>query len=156
MAAKKNNKYAEKFETPAKRKKLCKQWCEHLSEGFTRESFPYCDPDTFKRYIKKYPKDFDKHLIEEAKANQQLKWEKRLAKHADGGKGSATSIRFGLEMVSGFKTKVEHSYDKDAPPPPPPAPVINNHIDLSQIPTEDLRTLRDIAKRVSKSTPDDS
>ncbi len=150
--AKKNNNNAEKYKTSDQRKKLCKQWCKHLSDGYSKDSFPQCDIDTFKRYSKKYPKDFDAHEIDMAERRQMFKWEKRLATSADTGKGNANSIKFGLENINKWENKRKHGYDPDAPPPLPPAPIINNHIDLSGLKTKDLKALDDIAKRISKDT----
>ena len=53
------NNNAMKFKTPEKRKALCKKWCEHLAAGLTRDSFPDCDPQTFRKYCRLFPEDFN-------------------------------------------------------------------------------------------------
>jgi len=92
--------YTIKFDTPEKRKQLCKDWCEHLGKGFTRECFPPCDPQTFKKYAKKFPEDFPKADRDEADRNQLIAWEERLHKNADKDTGNASSIKFGLMNIN--------------------------------------------------------
>ena len=143
-------KNGEKFKTSAQRKALCKQWCKHLSDGFSRESFPYCDPQTFRKYAKSFPKDFPADNITQADRRQKLKWEKRLAKCADGGKGNANSIKFGLEVINKWKAtkKIQHGSDPENPLPAVPAPIINNSVDLSGLSVKELKELRRIGKKV--------
>lgn len=76
MPAPKNNTNAKKFKTSKERKKLCSLWCNHLEKGFSKESFPYCDPQTLHYYLKNYPVDFDTDRILQAERKGRLFWEK--------------------------------------------------------------------------------
>lgn len=84
--AHKGNAYAKKFKTPAQRKKMCKAWCAHISKGFSKESFPLCDPQTFKKYAQKYPKEFDTIKIQEAERQNRIFWENQGVEGLWGGK----------------------------------------------------------------------
>ena len=75
MAAPEGNNYAMKFETPEARKELCRRFCEHVEGGLSKECFPDCDPQTFNRYVKDFPEDFDTALIEQAFRKGQCFWE---------------------------------------------------------------------------------
>ncbi len=74
--APKGNTYNRKFKTPAQRKKLCTAWCEHISQGYSKESFSLCDPQTFRWYKEKFPKDFDTKKIAQAESDNRMFWEK--------------------------------------------------------------------------------
>lgn len=74
--APKGNQRATKFDTPEKRQKLCEKWCAHMRMGCTKESFEECDPQTFRRYVKDFPSDFDIDAINAAERGGRLKWEK--------------------------------------------------------------------------------
>ncbi len=75
MAAHKNNDYAMKFKTPEERKDLCDKWCAWLTVGKSKESFPDCDPQTFRRYCEDFPEDFDTQKIETAERACRAWWE---------------------------------------------------------------------------------
>lgn len=90
-----------RYRTPEARQALCKAWCDHLIKGFTRESFPKCDPQTFRKYAKEYPEDFDMEIIAEAERSQLLAWEARLANSAVNGKGAPAAIIYGLKNIGG-------------------------------------------------------
>lgn len=103
-----------KFKTPEDRQALCDAWCAHLNEGYSRESFPLCDPQTFRTYIKKYPEDFDRQKLRAADAMQQLKWEQRLASLAETNEGSAAATIFGLKNIAGWRDKHELNQTVDS------------------------------------------
>lgn len=105
MAAPAGNDFNMKFKTSEERKALCDDWCLHLTEGFTRESFPRCDPQTFRRYMRDFPDDFDTQKIKEAEAYQIMQWEKRLHRIADTNEGNATAVIFGLKNIAGWRDK---------------------------------------------------
>lgn len=69
------NDFNVKFKTPEERQKLGEDWCEHLRNGYSKESFPPCDPQTFKRYLKEFPEDFDTDMIEKAERKSRMYWE---------------------------------------------------------------------------------
>lgn len=75
MAAPEGNDFKVKFKTPEERQALCQAWCEHLSEGLSKESFAACDPQTFRKYVDKYPEDFDTDKIAEAERMGRSFWE---------------------------------------------------------------------------------
>lgn len=115
MDARIGNEYARKFKTPEQRTQLCADWCAHLRNGFTKESFPQCDPQTFKRYMKEFPDDFDVYAIAAAEREQKMRWEERIQKCADTGIGSASAIIFGLKNISNWRDKNEISMDPKNP-----------------------------------------
>lgn len=107
----KGNTYNMKFKTSEERKTLCNQWCEHLKQGFTRECFPYCDPQTFRRYVKDFPEDFDTQAIFSAEKFQIMEWEKKLHNIANTGTGNASAAIFGLKNIAGWRDKHEVTQD---------------------------------------------
>ncbi|MDD5110719.1 MAG: hypothetical protein PHI63_05940 [Patescibacteria group bacterium] len=107
MPAKKGNQYNLKFKTPAERQALCHAWCNHLAEGFSKESFPQCDPQTFRSYVEKFPKDFDTQKIEAAERSGQLVWEKIAMSLALGAKGNAAVLIATMKNRFGWRDKVD-------------------------------------------------
>ncbi len=83
-------KLAEKFKTKEQRIALCEAWCKHLANGFSKESFLLCDPQTFRRYMAKYPQDFDTQKINEAERASRRFWE-----------------QLGIEGTRGKEVKIE-------------------------------------------------
>ena len=70
------NNFAEKFKTQIQRKKLLTEYLNHICCGYSDKSFTLCDMDTFVHYCKKYPNDFPTDMIERAKRERMLFWEK--------------------------------------------------------------------------------
>lgn len=75
MAAPKGNDYAMKFKTSEERIAVCDKWCAWLTEGKSKESFPDCDPQTFYKYAREFPNDFDSKKIEAAERASLAWWE---------------------------------------------------------------------------------
>jgi hypothetical protein len=80
MAAPPGNNFAEKFKTSEERQALCEAWCNWISEGRAKEGFPLCDPQTFRVYCEKYPKDFDTEKIGAAERANFAWWEEESRK----------------------------------------------------------------------------
>jgi hypothetical protein len=66
MSAPLDNKFALKYKTPEERQVLCRQYIEYIKTGKSKEYFPPCSIQTFERYVKDFPQDFDTEKIEEA------------------------------------------------------------------------------------------
>jgi len=112
MPAPKGSKNKEKFKTKQSRRELCNKWCEHLSNGLSKESFPYCDPQTFRRYLKLYPKDFDIEAIEQAERCNLLYWEKQGIDGMWGGKAfNPTAWIFNMKNRFKWKDNVDVTSD---------------------------------------------
>lgn len=75
MAAPLGNDYNKKYKTSEERKALCDKFCEHIRQGFTKQSFTECDHETFDTYREKYPDDFDSKKIKDAYADNRKKFE---------------------------------------------------------------------------------
>ncbi len=70
------NNYALKFKTSEERQHLCDEFCKHMRQGLSKESFPHCDPQTLRRYMRDFPNDFDTEKMIEAERQGRLFWEK--------------------------------------------------------------------------------
>ncbi|WP_299479312.1 hypothetical protein [uncultured Roseibium sp.] len=75
MPAKNGNKYAQKWPTSELRQKFCQVYCDHISAGYSKKSFPHADLKTIKSYAKRYPEDFPSEKIGEAERRGLLCWE---------------------------------------------------------------------------------
>ncbi len=102
-----------RYKTPESRQKLCKAWCFHLSNGYTRESFPDCDPQTFRKYAREFPEDFNPHDLEVADRLQKLKWEEMIINIARTGKGNAGAVIFGIKNINGWRDRTEVGFDQN-------------------------------------------
>lgn len=69
------NNLSLKFKTPEERKKLLDNYVFHVTNGYSDESFVPCDMQTFRRYVRDFPSDFDTDRITEARRQRQLFWE---------------------------------------------------------------------------------
>lgn len=76
MSAPKENNNAMKYKTRESRRTICLCYCDHVSSGFSKSSFPLCDDDTIRRYRNSFPDDFPDDMIEEAFRKGRLLWEK--------------------------------------------------------------------------------
>jgi hypothetical protein len=70
------NNFAEKFKTKHQRKKLLKEYIDHICKGFSDKSFSLCDMDTFLLYCAKYPNEFPTDIIEKARRERMFFWER--------------------------------------------------------------------------------
>lgn len=70
------NKFAAKFKSTFERKRLLKEYLKHIRSGFSDKSFALCDMDTFQSYCEKYPNDFPTDMIDHARRERLLFWEK--------------------------------------------------------------------------------
>jgi len=127
MPAPKDNDFKLKFKTRAARMRLCREWCKHLRQGFSRESFPLCDPQTFKNYVETFPEDFDTEKIEKAERAGRSFWEAVGIKGAIGKipNFNAASWIFNMKNRFGWRDRREHLGD-------PARPVIVNRVDFSK------------------------
>lgn len=64
------NQYAEKYDTPLKRKRLLNAYIKHCEAGYPDDMFEECDMRTFKLYVKKYPLELRSDVIDKAKAKR--------------------------------------------------------------------------------------
>lgn len=71
----KGNTNAMKYPSSVERRQLCKAYCSHIRQGFSKEAFTKCDMQTFKRYCKLYPSDFPAVEIETAERLGLKFWE---------------------------------------------------------------------------------
>lgn len=63
MSAPRDNQFALKFKTPEERRSLCRRYIEYIQTGRSKEYFPDCAVQTFERYVKDFPEDFDTEKI---------------------------------------------------------------------------------------------
>lgn len=110
MARKDGEPY--KWPTPKERKAACKSFCEHISQGYSIDSWPDADDDTVRTYIDRFPEDFDPEMIAKAKRECLMFWEKA---GMDGMNGkipffSAASWIFNMKNRAGWRDKVDHDH----------------------------------------------
>lgn len=117
------NNNAEKWKTPEERQKLCKAWCDHLEQGYSKDSFPLADEKTIRSYTEKYPVDFPSDALEQAERKNKLFWEtigingtigipiKVNEKYYD--KFNAQSWKFNMQNRLGWKDKTDITTDDE-------------------------------------------
>lgn len=118
MAAKKGNKYTQKFRTPSERAKAYKAFCDHISAGMSAKSFhDPCVENTILKMLKDYPNELDGDLLSQAKAKSCAVWEK-IGMAGVSGKlpgFSAGAWIFNMKNRLGWKDKTEIGFDKEQP-----------------------------------------
>lgn len=67
MAAPKGNKHREKYKTGKERREMCLKFMKHVEKGYSVDCFPECDFATIKRYMAKYPVEFESDQIAQSK-----------------------------------------------------------------------------------------
>ncbi|WP_150524017.1 hypothetical protein [Roseibium sediminis] len=109
MPAPKGNNYAAKWPTPKERQAACKAFCDHISHGFSIESFPDASRKTIRYYAEQYPEDFPPEKLEEAARRGLLFWEKLGQQGAQGkidGFNSASWI-FNMKNRAGWRDRTD-------------------------------------------------
>lgn len=109
MAAPKGNNYKMKWKTPEERKAACESFCDHVRSGFSQESWPDADFDTVKRYMRDFPEDFVPDMINKAKREAYMFYEKMGIEGTLGQiKGfNAKSWEFNMKNRHNWKDKQE-------------------------------------------------
>lgn len=69
------NQYARKFNTSEERQQLMRDYIKHCEGGFSDDAFTPCDKETFWKYVKDFPHDFDTNEIKAAQRERQRRWE---------------------------------------------------------------------------------
>jgi len=98
-----NNKFAEKFKTTIQRKNLLDAYLNHVKTGYSDKSFIVCDMDTFNSYCKKYPNDFPTDIVEQARRERLLYWEKLGIEGTEGKIKNYNSRSWEFNMKNRFK-----------------------------------------------------
>lgn len=118
MAAKKGNKYGEKFKTAPERMKAYLAFCDHISAGFSAKSFhDPCVENTILKMLKDYPQELDGALLNQAHARSCAVWEK-IGMAGVSGKiqgFSAGAWIFNMKNRMGWKDKTEIGFDTEKP-----------------------------------------
>ena len=132
----------DKWPTPEDRKAACERFCKHISAGYSIASWPEAKDETIKKYIQRYPDDFDADKIDEAHRKSLLFWEKLGVAGVSGKiKGfNAPTWIFNMKNRAGWRDAVDHS-NKDGTLKPETN--INNNF-LSDLPTHKLSRICDI------------
>ncbi|MGE0536655.1 MAG: hypothetical protein AB7O68_16915 [Pirellulales bacterium] len=100
-------KNGEKFKTPEQRQTLFDAYCEHVRKGYSDQSFPECDVRTLEYYVIRYASALQADLIERARRERQLFWEK-LGTAGTGGKVrgfNALSWKFNMQNRFDWREK---------------------------------------------------
>lgn len=74
--APKGNQNALKYKTKAQRLAVVQRYVDHAKQGYSDESFPDLDPQTFKIYMQQFPIEFDTDIIGAARAQRRIFWER--------------------------------------------------------------------------------
>jgi hypothetical protein len=98
-----------KWPTAASRQKACEEFCAHVSQGYSIESFPSADRKTIRYYAEQFPEDFPADKLEEAARRGLLEWE-RIGK--EGAKGdlakfNASAWTFNMKNRAGWRDRTE-------------------------------------------------
>ena len=76
MPAQPGNTTAERYQSDEEKQAIYRQYCEHLSKGYSKESFVPCDYRTVESYVEKYPDVLQPEKMQQALRKGQLWWEK--------------------------------------------------------------------------------
>ena len=96
-----------RWPTADQRQKICAAFCEHISAGYSIDSFPEAGRKTIRYYAEQFPEDFPPDKLEEAARRGLLEWE-TIGK--DGAKGSlakfnASTWAFVMKNRAGWRDK---------------------------------------------------
>ena len=105
----------DRYSTPSSRRKLCQEWCTHLANGLPKETFEECDPQTLRKYVAKYPEDFDLEEIGRAERKGYNYWYKMgIAGSMGQLKGfNPASWIFNMKNRFGWRDRVETRVNDD-------------------------------------------
>lgn len=98
-----------KWPTTGARRNACQSLCEHMSAGFSLESFPEADRKTIRYYAEQFPEDFPPDKLEEAARKGLLEWE-RIGKEGARGdlaKFNASAWSFNMKNRAGWRDRSE-------------------------------------------------
>lgn len=142
-----------RFDTPEERRIVHEKYCEHLSQGFSKESFPFAGRGTMADYISRFPEDFPDEEIQLALACSQYEWEKMGMLMAKGEvqNASAASWIFNMKNRFGWSDKKQISGPGDGP-----IPLAQLSIDIKKYSKEDLQKVKEgfAVLRRSNAQPD--
>jgi len=110
MPAPKGNTLAERYKSDEEKQEIYRQYCEHLSKGYSKESFVPCDYRTVESYVEKYPDVLPPEKMQQALRKGQLWWEKTgmggMLGKLDGPFSSGTWV-FNMKNRYGWTNKQE-------------------------------------------------
>lgn len=117
------NQYAKKLTTPELMQEAYRQYCEHLSKGFSRRGFVFKHPEisltskTMDKYIAENPKEFPSQHIEAAEEEGYHQWEKEGLSMMRGEVKNSQPAIFQMFMRNKYgwdrESKVTHSFEPD-------------------------------------------
>jgi len=95
--------------TRVARRRACKDFCAHIADGFSIDSFPPADRKTLRYYAEQFPEDFPAEAIEEAARRGLLAWEKigRDGARGDLPKFNASAWSFNMKNRAGWRDRSE-------------------------------------------------
>lgn len=108
MAAHPGNQYAKKLVTPELRREAYEQYCQHVSEGYSRKSFTFHKGDfkvtweTIDKYMQESPEEFPPIHMQFAKAQGYKHWEKVVSESAIGKNLKANTASLQMIMRNKF------------------------------------------------------
>jgi len=113
----KGNTNALKFKTPEDRAIMFHEYLNHIKTGYSKESFPMCDPQTFKKYLEDFPTEFDTDLLTEAEREGRKFWERMGISMSLGlAKGNPLSWIFNMKNRYHWKDKLDVTTDDEKLP----------------------------------------
>ena len=93
---------------PQLRKKIFKELCDHVAEGYSVDCFSGISKDTLKLYLKDFPQEFDQEQLNEAILDGQHWWE-TIGKRQSSGDCLGNSRTWQYNMINryGWRDKIE-------------------------------------------------
>ncbi len=99
----------EKLESDsAERRRIFNLLCQHLSEGYSMESFSELSVNSIKRYINLFKEEFNEEELEEARRKGRDSWERIGRKQANGEcLGNSRSWYYNMANRYGWREKID-------------------------------------------------
>lgn len=90
------------------RRKIFKNLCRHVAQGFSLESFPELSDVTILKYLSLYPEEFIQEELDQAKRQGRVNWELIGRKQATGEcMGNSRSWYYNMANRYGWRERVE-------------------------------------------------
>lgn len=106
MSAK--DRHKQLADSPNERKKIFKNLCRHVEQGFSLESFPELSDVTILKYLSLYPEEFIQEELDESKRRGRVNWEAIGRKQATGEcMGNSRSWYYNMANRYGWRERVE-------------------------------------------------
>jgi hypothetical protein len=135
------------FPTPDDRREACQAYIDHLEQGYSKNSFELCSPETIAKYMQNFPEEFDNYEIAKAYRRGMLVWE-----------GIGMSLAMGTTSGNGqvyFRTMMNQYGWRNEVTVDEPEKYKTPQIDFSKMSDDDLAKLSAIIDKAEMDDVDD-